>query len=103
MSILSLALLILIYALRAYLIVLWARFILEWVRVVNPAFRPRKILLFIAELVYTVTDPPLRFIRKVLPPVRIGQVQLDLGLMLTMLAVWIAISLLQTLRFTLLV
>ena len=102
MSILSLALLILIYALRAYLVVLWARFILEWVRVVNPAFRPRKILLFIVELVYTVTDPPLRLIRKVVPPVRIGQVQLDLGLMLTMLAVWIAISLLQTLRFTLL-
>ena len=72
-------------------------------RVVNPAFRPRKILLFIVELIYTVTDPPLRFIRKVVPPVRIGQVQLDLGLMLTMLAVWIALSLLQSLRISLLV
>lgn len=80
------------WALRIYTWVLWARFILDWVRVFNPRFRPRGVMLVLVEAVYTVTDPPIKFIRKILPPIRLGQVSLDLGWMLTMLACWILIA-----------
>lgn len=86
MSILLLISLVLRIAIRLYIYVLWARFILEWIRVFNPRFRPRGAFLVIVELIFTVTDPPIRFFRKLLPPIRLGQIQLDLGWMLTLLS-----------------
>ena len=62
------------WALQLYIIVLWARLILDFVRVFNPGFRPRGALLVIIELVYTLTDPPIRFFRRILPPIRLGQI-----------------------------
>jgi len=85
-SLLVVFLLILSWAIRIYIYVLWARLILDWVRVFNPRFRPRGIWLVLVELVYTVTDPPIKMVRRVLPPIRLGQVALDLGWMVTMFA-----------------
>lgn len=86
MSLLVVLLLILSWAIRIYIYVLWARLILDWVRVFNPRFRPRGVWLVLVELVYTVTDPPIKMVRRVLPPIRLGQVALDLGWMVTMFA-----------------
>lgn len=79
-------LLILSWILRIYTYVLWARLILDWVRAFNPRFRPRGVWLVLVEFVYTVTDPPIKLIRRVLPPIRLGQVAIDLGWMVTMFA-----------------
>lgn len=73
-------------ALRLFILMLWARFILDWVMVLARGFRPKGILAIIVEAVFTVTDPPIRMFRKVLPPIRLGQVALDLGWFLTMFA-----------------
>lgn len=81
------------WLLRIYTYVLWARFIIDWVMVLNPRFRPRGVWLVLIEFVFTVTDPPLKLIRRVLPPIRLGQISLDLGWMLTMFACWILIAL----------
>ncbi|MCW2287580.1 YggT family protein [Leucobacter luti] len=78
--------------LRIYTLVLWVRFVLDWIMVLNRRFRPRGPLAVAIELVYTVTDPPIRMFRRLLPPIRLGQVSLDLGWMLTMLACWILIA-----------
>jgi len=86
-------LLVLKWVLRIYTYALWARFIIDWVMVLNRRFRPRGALLVIVEIVYTITDPPIRFIRRVLPPIRLGQIALDLGWMVTMLACLILIAL----------
>lgn len=94
MGILLLISLILRIALRVYVYVLWARFILEWIRVFNPRFRPRGFFLVIVEFIYTMTDPPIRFFRKLLPPIRLGQIQLDLGWMLTLLSCIILMAIL---------
>jgi len=48
-------------------------------------WRPRGLVLVVAESVYTVTDPPLRMLRRVIPPLRFGGVQLDLGYLVLML------------------
>lgn len=91
LSPLAIVFLILSWAIRLYIYVLWARLILDWVRVFKPGFRPRGVWLVLVEFVYTVTDPPIKLIRRVLPPIRLGQVAIDLGWMITMLACIIAL------------
>ena len=66
-------------ALWIFLLLLFARMILSWVPVLVRDWEPRGPVLVVAELVYSVTDPPLRALRKVLRPVRVGNVQLDLA------------------------
>lgn len=68
-----------------YIWVLIGRVILEWVRTVNQSWRPRGIVLVLAEAVYTVTDPPIQAIRRVIPPLRLGSVALDLSFMVLVL------------------
>ncbi|MFL6065495.1 MAG: YggT family protein [Friedmanniella sp.] len=62
-----------------FLLLLFARMILSWVPVLVRDWQPRGPVLVVAELVYSVTDPPLRALRKVLRPVRVGNVLLDLA------------------------
>ncbi|SJM65541.1 YggT family protein [Gulosibacter sp. 10] len=76
MLILAQALLLVI---SLYLAVMWIRFILDWARVLAPRFRPRGILLVLFEFVYTLTDPPLKFLRRWIKPLRVGPVALDLA------------------------
>jgi YggT family protein len=72
---------------------LWARFILEWIQQIAPQWRPRGLLLIIAEATYTVTDPPLRFLRRYIKPWRIGAVAIDLSWTLLLFGTYIAMSL----------
>lgn len=65
--------------LNIFIVILFARMILSWVPVLVRDWEPRGPLLVAAEFVYSVTDPPLRALRKVLRPVRIGSVMLDLA------------------------
>ncbi|MCC8909499.1 MULTISPECIES: YggT family protein [unclassified Curtobacterium] len=70
---------ILSYLLLLYILVLWGRFVLDIVQQFNRSWRPRGALLVVADVVYTVTDPPIRAVRRVLPPMRMGPVALDFG------------------------
>ncbi|MFM6980610.1 MAG: YggT family protein [Micrococcales bacterium] len=63
----------------AYICVLLARFFLDLVTSINRQFRPRGLLLVLCEVVFTLTDTPLKFMRKVIKPIRFGAVSLDLG------------------------
>ncbi|PPK95228.1 YggT family protein [Kineococcus xinjiangensis] len=67
------------FVVLVFFLTLIGRLILDWVQALSREFRPRGVVLVVAESVYTVTDPPLRALRKVLPPVRLGPVSLDLG------------------------
>ena len=62
-----------------FLLLLFARMILSWVPVLVRDWEPRGPMLVVAESVYSVTDPPLRALRRVLRPVRVGNIQLDLA------------------------
>ena len=70
---------ILYFILLIFFIFLIGRLILDWIQVFARDWRPRGLVLVIAEAVYSVTDPPLRALRKVLRPVRVGTVMLDLA------------------------
>ena len=81
--------LIAFYALSVYLVVLIARIILSWITAYARSWSPTGILLVIAEGVYSATDPPLRFLRRYIPTVRLGSVALDLSFMLLFLVVYV--------------
>lgn len=75
------------WALQLYFYALIGRLILDLLISVNPSFRPRGLLLPLSEIVFTLTDPPLRFVRRFIKPVRMGAIALDFGWTLVVLAV----------------
>jgi YGGT family. len=81
--------------LSVYVLVLIARVVFEFIPMFNREWRPRGALLVFAEIVYTLTDPPLRFFRRFIRPVRIGPAALDLSLTFTMIAVIILSSIMS--------
>ena len=68
-----------------FFLFLVGRFILDWVKVFARQWRPRGVLLVVAEAIYTVTDPPLRFTRKIVPTLNLGGLRLDLAFLVLLL------------------
>lgn len=62
-----------------------ARFVIDWIQVLARQWRPKGVVAVICEIIYTITDPPLRALRKVIPPIRLGQVMLDLSPMVLLI------------------
>ena len=75
-----------------YLLVLFTRLIIDYIPMLNRGWRPRGAGLIAAEIVYTVTDPPIKLFRRVIPPLRIGPVALDFAFALTVLLCYILLS-----------
>lgn len=86
------------FALLLYFFLMWGRFILDLVRTVRRDWRPAGGVLILAEVTYTVTDPPIKFFRRIIPPLRLGPVALDFGWSIVMLIVIIALSVAGFLR-----
>ena len=76
-----------------FFVLLIARLVLDYVQMFARSWRPSGPLLVVAEIVYTITDPPLRALRKVIPPLRIGSVSLDLSFLVLIVLVQIGIFL----------
>jgi len=85
-------------ALYVFFIAMWVRFVLDWVQVFSRSWRPRGPVLLLAEASYSLTDKPLRTVRKILPPLRIGGAAIDLGWSLLMIGVLIAMSFVGSFR-----
>jgi YggT family protein len=79
-------------ALWIYTLILWARLVLEWVRQFRPDWRPRGVMLVVAEVTFTVTDPPLKFIRRFVRPVRLGGAAIDFSWTILLVIVYILMS-----------
>jgi YggT family protein len=73
----------------AFWAMLWVRFVVDWVQVFARSWQPRGVLLVVLELVYSVTDPPIKAVRRVIPPLRLGGIALDLGFLLVFLATYL--------------
>lgn len=80
-----------------YVLVLLARLILEYIPIFNREWRPTGAGLVAAELVYTVTDPPIKLLRRFIPPLRIGPVAIDFAFALTMLMCFVLLSVTRSL------
>jgi len=62
-----------------FLLLLFIRVVFDWVQVFARDWRPRGAALVVAEATYTVTDPPLRALRRVIPPLTLGSIRLDMA------------------------
>ena len=81
------------WVLFAFWLLLTARVVVELVRAFAREWRPAGGVAVALESIYTVTDPPVRLVRRLIPMVRIGGVGLDLSIMVLLLAVFIAMRL----------
>ncbi|MCR2785873.1 MULTISPECIES: YggT family protein [unclassified Microbacterium] len=82
--------------LLVYVLLLLVRLILEYIPMFNRSWRPRGAGLIAAEIVYTVTDPPIKLIRRFIPPLRVGAVAIDFAFPLTMLICFVLLSITRT-------
>jgi YggT family protein len=71
--------------LQIYVLVLLARIVFDYVFMLSREWRPRGVMLVVIEGIYTVTDPPIRFLRRFIPPVRIGRVSFDIAILVLFL------------------
>jgi len=85
------------WALNLFLITLIGRLILDYVRIFSPNWRPKGVVLALAELVYTITDKPLSFVRQFVPPLRLGAVSLDLSFIVVFFVVQLLMRLVSIL------
>ena len=77
-----------------YLLLLIARLIIGLIMVFARDFHPTGAVVVVFEFVMMVTDPPLKALRKVIPPLRIGQVSLDLAFLVLFIALQLLLRLL---------
>ncbi len=80
---------IIYFALWVCVLLLIARFVLDWVQMFARQWRPRGVIAVLCEGIYSVTDPPLRVVRGVIPPLRLGSVMLDLSPMILLIGIFI--------------
>lgn len=79
--------LVLYWALQIFFYAMIGRFVVDLVMSMSPGWRPKGLLLPILDFAYTLTDPPLKFVRRFVPPLRLGPIALDLAWTLVLFAV----------------
>jgi YggT family protein len=73
--------------LQLFLFALLARLILDYARMFKPSWRPSGAILFFVEAIYAITDRPMNFVRRFIPPLRLGGVSLDLSFIVLFFAI----------------
>lgn len=83
-----------------YMLALFARVIMDWVHFFVRGWRPRGPFLVVANLLYALTDPPIRWLRRFIPPLRLGGgMAIDVGFMVLFLVLIVAQRLANVLFF----
>lgn len=76
-------------ALWLYWLLFIIRLVFDFVQIFARSWRPQGPLLLVAEAVYSATDPPLRLVRRFIPPLRLGRMQFDLAFLIVLIALQI--------------
>ena len=88
----SVAFQVLWIVLWCFLLVMIFRLVMDYVFMFARSWQPAKPMVVVLEATYTVTDPPLKLLRRFIPPLRLGGVALDLSFFVLMIIVYILIS-----------
>src|SRR5215204_6256176 len=83
---------ILYYLVFIFIALLWIRFIVDWVQVFARSWEPHGVLLVLLEIVYSITDPPIKTLGRIVKPIRIGNFALDLSFILVMILAYVALA-----------
>lgn len=85
--------LVVFWAARVYFYFLWGRVIIDLIAALKRGWKPKGFLLMLSVFLFAVTDPPVKALRKLVKPVRIGQVMLDLSVLILFIALIIIMNL----------
>jgi YggT family protein len=88
----SVAATVAIYLLYIFLGLMLVRLVVDWTMVFARNWRPTGVVAAILEVAYSVTDPPLRALRRVLPPLRLGSFALDLAFIVVIVVIYALIA-----------
>jgi YggT family protein len=83
---------VLYYVLYIYLFILIARMVVSWIQMFARQWVPTGVILVIAEGIFTATDPPLKFLRRYIRPLRIGTVAIDLSFMVLFIVILVLLN-----------
>jgi YggT family protein len=72
-----------------FLLLLFARFVVDWVQVFARSWSPKGFVLVLLEIIYSITDPPILFIRRFVPPLRLGSIMLDTSFIIVLVSVYL--------------
>ena len=81
------------FVLFLFWLLLIARIVIEFIRSFSPDWRPHGVMVVILESIMTVTDPPVKLLRRIIPQLTIGAVRLDLSIMVLLLVAFIGMQL----------
>ena len=79
--------------LGAFIALLFVRLIVDWIQIFARSWTPRGLVLVVLEGVYSVTDPPVKALRRIIPPLRLGGVAIDLSFVVLLLICYVLLSL----------
>ena len=84
-----------LYVLYAFLALLFVRLIVGWVMMFARDWRPSGTVAAVLEVAFSATDPPLRALRRVLPPLRLGSISVDLAFIVVFIVTYALIAVVQ--------
>jgi len=79
--------------LQIFILLLFVRLIVDWIQIFARSWSPRGPVLVVLEGVYTITDPPVKTLRRVIPPLRLGGVAIDLSFIAVLLICYVLLTL----------
>lgn len=81
------------FILFTFWLLLIARVVIEWIRSFSRDWRPTGITVVILEAIMSITDPPVKLLRRLIPQITIGAVRLDLSILVLLLLAFIGMQL----------
>ena len=78
---------IILQLLDFFKLALFARIIIDYARMFAKNWRPNSFLLAVFEIIYSITDPPMRYVQRFVPPLRLGGIALDLSFIVLLIAI----------------
>ena len=78
-----------------FIALLWVRFIVDWVQVFARSWTPHGVILVLLEVVYSITDPPIKALRRLIPPLRLGNFALDLSFLIVLVLAYVLLRVTQ--------
>ncbi len=88
---------ILYYIVYVFFVLMMVRLVFDYVQMFARSWRPTGPVLVVLEVVYSVTDPPIKLVRRFVPPLRLGSVMLDTSFFIVLIVVYLLQLLLTSL------
>jgi YggT family protein len=83
--------------LQLFLFALLGRLIFDYVQMFSKTWRPRGLILYLVEAIYTITDKPMQFVGRFVPPLRLGAISLDMSFIVLFFGTQLLIGLVRQL------